>query len=260
MVISSTRLNLKNKLRKCERLFGGWISFYHPSIVETFINADFDFMAIDMEHSSINVEQAQRIIAASQSGNIPCFPRPVSHSNDWIKPLLESGAAGILIQMVNTPDEVEDLINDIKYPPIGKRSYGVNRAQNYGFDFEKYVDFWNKESIFIIQIESREAVENINSILNFDEIDGVMIGPLDISGSYGQPGKLTHPDVVKAIKTVIDSCKKNNKSCGTQIADPNIKNVSQLFNDDYNFAILGSDLFALYNWTNYMNTIIKKFK
>ena len=65
-------------------------------------------------------------------------------------------------------------------------------------------------------------------MLSFDEIDGVMIGPLDISGSYGQPGKLTHPDVVKAINTVIDSCKKFNKSCGTQIADPNIKNVSQL--------------------------------
>ena len=260
MVSSSTRLNLKNKLRKCERLFGGWISFYHPSIVETFINADFDFIAIDMEHSSINVEQAQRIIAASQSGNIPCFPRPVSHSNDWIKPLLESGADGIIIQMVNNSKDVENLINDIKYPPIGKRSYGVNRAQNYGFDFEKYVDSWNKESIFIIQIESREGVENINSLLSFDEIDGVMIGPLDISGSYGQPGKLTHPDVVKAINVVIDSCKKYNKSCGTQIADPNIKNVSQLFNDDYNFAILGSDLFALYNWTNNMNTIIKKFK
>ena len=213
-----------------------------------------------MEHSSINVEQAQRIIAASQSGNIPCFPRPVSHSNDWIKPLLESGADGIIIQMVNNSKDVENLINDIKYPPIGKRSYGVNRAQNYGFDFEKYVDFWNKESIFIIQIESREGVENINSLLSFDEIDGVMIGPLDISGSYGQPGKLTHPDVVKAINAVIDSCKKYNKSCGTQIADPNIKNVSQLFNDGYNFAILGSDLFALYNWTNNMNTIIKKFK
>ena len=103
MISSSKRLELKNKLRKCERLFGGWISFYHPSIVETFINADFDFIAIDMEHSSINVEQAQRIIAASQSGNIPCFPRPVSHSNDWIKPLLESGADGIIIQMVNKP-------------------------------------------------------------------------------------------------------------------------------------------------------------
>ena len=252
MASSSTRLNLKNKLRKCERLFGGWISFYHPSIVETFINADFDFIAIDMEHSSINVEQAQRIIA--------CFPLPVSHSNDWIKPLLESGADGIIIQMVNNPKDVEDLINDIKYPPIGKRSYGVNRAQNYGFDFEKYVDFWNKESIFIIQIESREGVENINSLLTYDEIDGVMIGPLDISGSYGQPGKLKHPDVEKAVNTVIDSCKKFNKSCGTQIADPNLENVSQLFNDNYNFAILGSDLFALYNWTNNMNTIIKKYK
>ena len=100
---------------------------------------------------------------------VPCLPRPVSHSNDFIKPLLESGADGILIQMVNTVEEVSRLIDDIKYPPIGKRSYGVSRAQGYGFDFEEYISNWNQTSTFIIQVESIEAVNNIEKLLSFDK-------------------------------------------------------------------------------------------
>eukprot|EP01136_Pigoraptor_vietnamica_P028449 Opistho-1_new@86023 len=126
--IAEKRAALKQKLRNRERMFAGWVSYAHPSITETFARAGFDFMAIDMEHSTISLAEAQRIIAASQSEGVPCLPRPVSHSNDWIKPLIESGADGMLIQMVNTPEQVRALINDIKYPPVGKRSYGVNRA------------------------------------------------------------------------------------------------------------------------------------
>ena len=74
-----------------------------------------------MEHSTIGLTEGQRIIAACQSEGVPCLPRPVSHSNDFIKPLLESGADGILIQMVNTVEEVSRLIDDVKYPPIGKK-------------------------------------------------------------------------------------------------------------------------------------------
>ena len=97
------RSQLKTKLRNCERLFAGWISYSHPSITETFAAADFDLIFIDIEHSTISIEQAQRIIAACHGENVPCIPRPVSHSNDYIKPLLESGADGMLIQMVETP-------------------------------------------------------------------------------------------------------------------------------------------------------------
>ena len=122
------RLKLKNSLNQRKRLFAGWVSYSNPSISETFARAGFDFIAIDMEHSTISVEQGNRIIAACQSLGVPCLPRPVSHSNDWIKPLLESGADGLLIQMVNNTNELEILINDIKYPPVGKRSYGVSRA------------------------------------------------------------------------------------------------------------------------------------
>ncbi|OUW34648.1 MAG: 4-hydroxy-2-oxovalerate aldolase [Flavobacteriaceae bacterium TMED179] len=250
------RKSLKNALRNREKLFGAWVSYAEPSITETFAKAGFDFLAIDMEHSTITLPQAQRIMAASQSYGVPCLPRPVSHSNDYFKPILESGADGLLVQMVNNPEEVENIINYLKYPPIGKRSYGVNRAQEYGFQFNEYISKWNNESCLIIQVESIEAVKNIEDLLSYDEIDGVMIGPLDISGSLGVPGETNHPKVIEASKKVISACKKHGKSCGTQIADPNRKSVEVLFDLGYTYAILGSDLFVLWKWAEEMKNII----
>jgi 2-keto-3-deoxy-L-rhamnonate aldolase RhmA len=258
--IYKQRMNLKKKFRNRDRMFGAWVSYSHPSITETFAMAGFDFIAIDMEHSSISIEQGQRIIAASQSEGVPCLPRPVSHSNDWIKPLLESGADGLIVQMVNNKNELKDLINDIYYPPLGNRSYGVNRAQRYGFDFEGYVNNWNESASFIIQIESIEAVSNIEELLSFEEVDGVMIGPMDLSGSLGVPGQTNHPDVIKASKKVIDACEKYKKSCGTQISETTESNIKSLFELGYTYAILGSDLFVLWQWSEEMKKIIGIYK
>jgi 2-dehydro-3-deoxyglucarate aldolase len=258
--ILQKRKELKEKLKKRERLFAGWVSYAHPSITETFAQADFDFIAIDMEHSTISVEQAQRIIAASQSEGVPCLPRPVSHSNDWFKPLLESGADGLLVQMVNTAEDIESIISHIKYPPIGNRSYGVSRAQTYGFDFDRYIQDWNGSSSFIIQVESIQAVENIDALLAFEEVDGVMIGPYDISGSLGVPGQTTHPLVIEASQKVINACVRFNKSCGTQVADVSHESVNALFDLGYTYAILSSDLFVLWKWAEQMNGLINTYR
>ena len=258
--IFKKRLSLKEKLRNREQLFASWVSYAHPSITETFAMAGFDFMAIDMEHSTITTEQAQRIISASQGLGVPCFPRPVSHSNDWIKPLLESGADGMIIQMVNKKEELHDLIKYIYYPPIGNRSYGVNRAHDYGFSLNEYFDEWNESAIFIIQVESIEAVNNIDELLSFDEVDGVMIGPMDLSGSLGIPGQTDHPDVIKASEKVINACEKYGKSCGTQVSVTTENAISDMFNLGYTFAILGSDLFVLWRWAEDMKMIIEKLK
>jgi 2-dehydro-3-deoxyglucarate aldolase len=258
--IFEKRAALKERLRRRERLFAGWVSYAHPSITETFARAGFDFMFIDMEHSTISLEQGQRIIAASQSEGVPCIPRPVSHSNDYLKPLLESGADGMLVQMVETPQQVEALIRDVKYPPIGRRTYGVNRAQAYGFDFDDYIQNWNKTSTFMLQVESVKGVENIEQLLSFDEVDGVMVGPLDISGSLGVPGQTTHPLVIEASRKVIEACARYGKSCGTQVADATPANVQALFDLGYNYAILGSDLFVLWKWAESMRTLMKSMQ
>ena len=254
------RFTLKQKLKNREQLFAGWVSYSHPSITETFAMAGFDFIAIDMEHTTISIEQAQRIIASSQAQGVPCLPRPVSHSNDWIKPLLESGSDGVVIQMVNNKEELKNLIQHIYYPPVGNRSYGVNRAHDYGFSLDKYFSEWNNSASFIIQIESIEAVNNIEDLLSFNEVDGVMIGPMDLSGSLGIPGETNHPSVIEASKKVIKACEKYHKSCGTQISDTSEEAIKDLFDLGYTFAILGSDLFVLWRWAEEMKAIMEKLK
>ena len=251
---------LKNKLKNRELIFGSWVSFAHPSIAEIFASQKFDFLAIDMEHGTINLEQAQRIIAASQFFGVPCLPRPVSHSNDWIKPLLESGADGLIAPMVNEVSEVNNLVKDIKYPPLGNRSFGVNRAQNYGSNFDKYVTEWNEKSVFIPQIESKTAVENIDLILDHSEVDGIMIGPYDLSGSLGVPGQKFHPLVKDAEFKVIASCKKKGISCGTQISEFNSNSVKQALSMGYTFIIASSDLFVLNTWAQDAANIMKEFR
>ena len=255
-----SRSKLKKSLNKRELLFGGWISYDHPSIAETFALTGFDFISIDMEHAPISLSSAQRIISISQAYQIPCLPRPVSHSNDFFKPLLDSGSDGLIVQMVETSEEVENISKYLKYPPIGNRTYGVNRAHSYGLNFKDYVNNWNAESILIVQIESEEGVNNIQSIVSNPNVDGVMIGPYDLSGSLGVPGETSHPNVINASKKVIEICKKNNKSCGTQISNPDLKNINEAIDEGYTFIILSSDLFVLSNWAQNMKKTIRNFK
>ncbi|MCX5704276.1 MAG: aldolase/citrate lyase family protein, partial [Candidatus Omnitrophica bacterium] len=218
--IQKRRESLKKKLRRRKPIFAAWTSLGHPSITEIFSRSGVDFIGIDIEHSTISQEQAQRIIAASQASGSLCLPRVASHNMEMIKRLLDSGADGIIVPMVNTADEARRLVSWCKYPPEGIRSFGISRAQGYGFDFDSYTKEWNSVSSLIVQIESITGVDNIEEILNINGIDGAMVGPYDLSGSLNVPGELDHPDVRKAAKHVINACRKFGKACGTQIIEP----------------------------------------
>ena len=253
------RSRLKQRLRSRKRVFGAWVSYRDPAIAETFAKAGFDFVAIDMEHTTISTDVANRIITGVQAEGAACFPRPVSHSNDYIKPLLESGADGMIIQMVNTPEEVEALIKLQKYPPLGERSYGVNRAHGYGLEFDEYIKTWNDSASFIIQVESIAAVKNIDRLIAFDEVDAVMVGPYDISGSLGVPGQTDHPLVREASAKVVDACAARGIGCCTQISDVSTDSVQAAFGAGFSFIILSSDLFVLSNWASDMHTVMGYF-
>jgi 2-dehydro-3-deoxyglucarate aldolase len=257
---SDTSSLLKAKLQNRELTFGAWVSFSHPSITEIFSAQKFDFLAIDMEHTTISLEQAQRIIAASQSFGVPCLPRPVSHSNDHIKPLLDSGADGLIAAFVEDAKESQDLINLIKFPPEGKRSFGVNRAHGYGANFDSYIANWNDRSVYIAQIESVKGVDNIEKIVNNSRLDAVMVGPYDLSGSLGFPGQTQHPLMLEAEKKVIEACQKLGKSCGTQLANFSAENIEIAMKKGYTFIIASSDLFILNSWAVSAGALMTQFK
>ena len=251
--------DLKSKLRSRKQMFAGWISFDHPSIAELMAQAGFDFIGLDMEHAPISLSSAQRLIAASQAFGVPCLPRPSSHSNDLIKPLLDSGANGLLAPLVASRDAVNDLAAKMYYPPEGLRTFGVNRAHLYGLDFLGYHQHWNENCCFISQIETKEAIQCIDEIVSHPLLDGVMIGPYDLSGSLGVAGQTDHPLVLEASRKVVDACFKHGKSCGTQIANPSHQAVENAFSHGYSYVILGSDLFAMAAWTSDMQDLIRVY-
>ena len=184
------------------------------------------------------------------------FPDPIEAA----KIAKESGADGMLIQMVETESQVQRIIDFSKYPPIGRRTYGVNRAQSYGFDFDEYINDWNNCSSIMLQIESIDGVKNIDKLIAPDQIDGVMIGPLDLSGSLGVPGDVQHPRVIEASKHVIDACRNRGISCGTQLSNVSLDGVQQLLDLGYTYLILGSDLFVLCQWAMNMRNLVHSFK
>ncbi len=249
---------LKRKLRSRSKLFAGWTSLAHPSITEIFTRAGFDLIGIDLEHSTISQEQAQRIIAASQAGGVPCLPRVSSHNGEQIRRRLDSGADGVIVPNVSTLEQVERLVEWVKYPPVGRRGYGVSRAQGYGFDFDSSVKRWNRESVLLIQIESIEAVEAAEELLSHPEVDGVMVGPYDISGSLNLPGQISHPKVREAGRRVVEVCRKAGKACGTQVVEPDAAQVAAAFRAGYTLTVMASDVFLLWKWAQRMKDLRKK--
>ena len=258
--LNKARISLKEKLLGRKRVLASWTSLAHPSITEIFSRMEIDFIGIDIEHSTIDQQQSQRIIAACQANGTLCLPRVATHSQEQIKRLLDSGADGIIVPMVSNADEVRNIISWFKYPPVGKRGYGIARAQGYGFDFADYTNNWNNLSSLIVQIESIQAVENIDEILSFKEIDGVMVGPYDISGSLNVPGQLDHPKVKKACQRVIKACAKYGKACGTQDTNPSLDSVEKYFTDGFTFVVLASDVFLLWKWSEKMRGIMGKLR
>jgi len=254
------RLKLKAKLQKRKRVFGTWTSFGHPSITEIFCRTGCDFIGIDVEHSTISQEQSQRIIAAAQAGGAVCLPRLASHNMEMTKRLLDSGADGLIVPMIDTANQIERVIKWCKYSPQGTRSFGVARAHGYGFDFDEYVKAWNKSSILIAQIESITAVENIKEIFSYEEVDAVMIGPYDLSASLAIPGQLEHSRVRTLCRHVTETCRKLGKSCGIHNIEPDGSSIRRNFSDGYTFVVLASDSLVLWKWSEVMKRHITQTK
>lgn len=250
--------NIKKKFRSQKPVFGAWMSFGHPQIAEAFCSImKPDFLSIDLEHSTIHQEQTQRIIAAGQAHGIPVLPRVSSLNEIEIRQVLDSGADGVMVPMVNSKEEVKRIVDCLKFPPQGKRSFGVARAHGYGARFEEYIETWNERATLIIQIESMEGVEVIDALVAQPEVDAVMIGPYDISGSLGIPGQLEDPKVLKACDRVVQACERHHKGCGTQIVNPDAANVQNALDHGYTFIVLASDVFLMWKWSEEMRHLIE---
>lgn len=207
-------------------------------------DAGFDWLCIDMEHTVIDYFQAQQIITTIQGKRKLAYVRVGENNVRIIKRVLDAGADGIIVPMINNKADARKAVDAVRYPPIGKRGVGLARAQGYGFTFEEYIEK-QKYIKLVVQIEHIDAISNLSQILSVEGIDGSIIGPYDLSASMGKPGRYEENDVKKAIKEYEQISSKMGKPMGFHIVEPNYQKVLEMWSDNYSILALSFDAMFL---------------
>ncbi len=196
--------NFRQQLNAGKRLLGTLVSIASAQSVEILSQAGFDWLFIDGEHAPLSDADIQYIVQAAAP--LSCLVRVHSLDEIAIKKALDSGANGIIVPQINTAEQAAQAVAYAKYPPMGQRGVGIARAQGYGFAFQEYIEQANDNVVVVVQAEHAQAVENIEAIAATPGVDGVFIGPYDLSASLGKMGQLDDPVVVAAIDRISEAC------------------------------------------------------
>jgi len=185
--------------------FGCWLNIFHPVVAELVGLAGYDFVLIDMEHSPTSTDALLPIIQAAQLGGARPIVRAPDNDPQWVGRLMDIGAKGIMLPMVNTAAQAKAIAAAALYAPAGTRGMAAPlvRGAGYGAQLSGYMDRCRDDFMIFVQIETAEAVANAVEILSVPGIDVMFIGPYDLSGSLGNAGQPDHPVTQQAIEKVL---------------------------------------------------------
>ena len=222
---------------------GTWLSLPNESVAEIFAKAGYEWVVIDLEHSAININQAEQLIRVIDLAGSKPFVRLSGHSSSQIKRVLDAGAKGILAPMVESQAQIESIVAACHYPPRGNRGMGLARAQGYGEANakSKYITTTSKHIEIYAQIESVAGIANLDSIFS-QEIDGYFIGPYDLSASLGNPGIFDSEEFINAEDQILQASKQHQVKSGYHLVEPNPEQISILANKGYDMIAFSVDI------------------
>ena len=234
----------KKVLREGRHQLGIWITIGGNTVPELLGGAGFDWVLIDCEHSAIEaVEVLPALQAIGQHPDVSAVVRPAANDPVLFKRLLDMGAQTLLVPFVQSQAEAEAAVEAIRYGPRGIRGMaGMTRATRYG-RVENYFGTAEEEICLILQIETVRGLENLEAIGKTDGVDGVFIGPADLSASMGLPGATDHPSVRSAIFNAIEQAQRLNIPCGLMYLDP--AGAKDYIQNGSAFTAVGVDLVLL---------------
>ena len=218
----------------------GWLGSPDSFIVETMANSGFDAIVLDMQHG-MGIGPDRAVIALQTISTTDVTPLVRVPWNDpiYIQYVLDAGAYGVIVPMVNSRAEAEKAAGACKYFPMGYRSNGANRARFYaGSD---YFANANKDILCFVMIETTQAIENLEEIATTPGVDGFYIGPSDLAITMGLEPKLDHdaPQHIEAVQKIVDTAKKHGLMAGIHTTGP--EEVIRRYKQGFNLCPLGSD-------------------
>lgn len=209
--------NIKKKMNNGEIVFGMMLSeVATPNVVRIMDAAGYEFMIVDCEHGYFDFSQLANLTSVGNGLNMTMIVRVPAITREFVAKCLDMSMDGVLVPMVNTAEDAKNIVRLVKYPPMGSRGISTTRTHtNYAPPaLDEYIKIANQRTIILAQIESRQAVENVDEIAAVDGIDALMVGPNDMAADLGTPGKLETPEMDAAIYRVIEAAKKAGKPCG----------------------------------------------
>lgn len=214
------RVMLKQKIKNREKIIGMHVNLCDVGVAKIAGLAGYDFIWVDMEHSYLSFETLLGHIIAIQATGTPVIVRAPQDDLTATKKILEMGVDGIIFPMINTAEEAERLIAMTLYPPYGARGFGPMNAVDYGFrNVREYTTNNHKDMCRFVQIEHKIAVENLNEIIENPYIDGYIIGPFDLSGSYDRLCDVFSEEITGTIESVVKKLHKAGKYVGLSTGD-----------------------------------------
>ena len=207
-----------DKLRRGQQPLGSFSGLCSPASVECMALAGLDYVILDMEHSPATLTDVADGIRAAQARGMTPLVRLGSLTREAVLRSLDLGARGLIAPCVNSVQDVEQLIQYAKYPPLGVRGLAFGRASGWGSeswvtDLPAYFSICNSQQLLIPQCETGGCLAQIDSIVALEGVAGIFIGPYDLSAAMGIPGQFTDPALQSAIRRVMESCHQAGKFC-----------------------------------------------
>lgn len=231
---------LKRKLKEGQRTAGAWLQLCSPIAAEIMADAGFDWLLIDMEHGHGDYQTLLAQLQAIEGSGVTPLVRVQGNDAMVIKRVLDLGAHGVVVPWVSGREECAAAVRACKYPPDGIRGMaGSHRAAGFGRFGAEYWKRANAEVLVVVQIETREAVQDVDAMLAVPGVDVAFVGPADLSAALGHVGDPRHPEVVEAIAAVERAARKAGVALGT--ISRAWDDASVLYQRGYQMVTLTSD-------------------
>jgi 2-keto-3-deoxy-L-rhamnonate aldolase RhmA len=247
------KCDLKKRLRSGETLLGTWITIGHSDVSDIMEEAGFDWLVFDTEHAPLGPESVSRMIQSLDTTATCPLVRVGAPEQFMVKAALDMGAHGVVFPLVSSPADAKRAVDFAKYPPVGTRGVAPRKAADYGRSFSEYIRTANELTVVVAQIETSEALDNLDDIISTQDVDVAFVGPTDLTMSLGLLDDRGNPRVIDAMKRVIKSCERHGKAPGVLAATPEeAKRDVQL---GFTFIGLGSDVrFLMSGAKDFMNS------
>jgi len=192
-----------------------------PEIPRMMAAAGFDFVFIDTEHATYDLDTVKDMIRAGKASGLTCLVRVPDAEYHLIARTLDAGAQGVMVPRVEDRETVERIVRAAKYPPWGERGYGPRPiiTDYQQLSMKERIAELNEDTVIVIQVERKKAIEDIDDLLSIKGVDVALIGPNDLSISLGVPGDINSEPMIDAIQKVVDACEKRHIASGIHVPD-----------------------------------------